>query len=496
MVRSHIARVTAVLAVAGLLAGCAWIRQADVSITGGDANRRSINHWVSANGRYVYFSSYVTNLVPETGRDPGIRTPGDLPARQPERANRPAAPQRPAPRFAGRLARPPAALDLRQRVPPGDRLWNRDTGTTTVFALDSDGQPVRGFTTEATISADGRYVAFRSDLGEDLATYVRDLQTGITRLLATDSKTPANEFVDYFGFTEPLSLSRDGSVLSTATCVRSDLPERGGPRCLEWSHSLIELPSRVVSHPLANQAGPFSARISDDGRILVSDDGTSVRAYNRISGAHQVISVRMNGQPGGGFAPSISANGRYVAFASADRELTTEDDSLLSSLEIYVRDRKLGITRFVSTTTELEPLYDSNSEPFISADGRYVVFENSPPAVVSEPPLYERLYTKSVLIPRITDVSPDSVGRAQPVRVTITGSGFTPDADVVIGRRGHALFHAAPEITETTISFDVGTDFGTPLGAYDVSVAIPGTGPGRDAGAATNCAGCFTVTAT
>jgi hypothetical protein len=235
--------------------------------------------------------------------------------------------------------------------------------------------------------------------------------------------------------------------------------------------------------------------VSDDGRIVAYWDGQYVRAYNRISGMNQIVSVGANGQPAVGDEPTVSANGRYVAFSSSVN-LTQNPQVAGSDLHAYVRDRSLGITTLVSSAQDLSPLHGFVVRPFISADGRYVAFIHSSAPTSTDPSGHWRIFTKSALIPRITTVSPNSVGRSQPVRVTISGSGFRPDTNVTIGRQGHVLQLASMVITETTISFDVGTTFETPLGAYDVTVSTPGSGPGAYSGAAANCAGCFTVTVT
>ncbi|WP_256793253.1 VCBS repeat-containing protein [Terrabacter sp. Ter38] len=73
--------------------------------------------------------------------------------------------------------------------------------------------------------------------------------------------------------------------------------------------------------------------------------------------------------------PDISADGRFVAFTSADAGLT--GGATASAAQIYVRDRVAGTTRRVSVSTSGEPGNGASSQPAISGDGRYVAFTSS-----------------------------------------------------------------------------------------------------------------------
>jgi hypothetical protein len=84
------------------------------------------------------------------------------------------------------------------------------------------------------------------------------------------------------------------------------------------------------------------------------------------SAAVEQVSLNSHGQSSGGVTRqfSISADGRYVAFASTAR-LTPDDRNTLS--DVYVRDRVLKTTRRISDDR-------GGDQPAISANGRSVVF--------------------------------------------------------------------------------------------------------------------------
>jgi Tol biopolymer transport system component len=73
-------------------------------------------------------------------------------------------------------------------------------------------------------------------------------------------------------------------------------------------------------------------------------------------------------------AAAISADGRYVAFASAADNLSANDNNYVP--DIFVRDRVAGVTEVVSVASDGTPADNYSLNPDISADGRYVCFES------------------------------------------------------------------------------------------------------------------------
>jgi Tol biopolymer transport system component len=72
--------------------------------------------------------------------------------------------------------------------------------------------------------------------------------------------------------------------------------------------------------------------------------------------------------------PSISGDGRYVAFESAASNLVESDTNAVR--DIFVHDRTTAATRRVSVDSSGAEADGSSSTPSLSADGRYVVFES------------------------------------------------------------------------------------------------------------------------
>ena len=89
-----------------------------------------------------------------------------------------------------------------------------------------------------------------------------------------------------------------------------------------------------------------------------------------------LVSVDSGGAQGNSVSgdPSISTDGRYVAFDSLASNLVLGDTNGLE--DVFVRDRLTGTTERVSISTGGTEGNGFSAIPSISADGRYVAFES------------------------------------------------------------------------------------------------------------------------
>jgi hypothetical protein len=90
----------------------------------------------------------------------------------------------------------------------------------------------------------------------------------------------------------------------------------------------------------------------------------------------QLVSVASDGTQGndGSGGASISANGRYVAFVSGASNLVPGDTNGVD--DVFVHDRLTGQTTRVSVASDGTQGNGDSWWPSISADGRYVAFES------------------------------------------------------------------------------------------------------------------------
>jgi hypothetical protein len=132
---------------------------------------------------------------------------------------------------------------------------------------------------------------------------------------------------------------------------------------------------------VATSADPSTAGNAGVQQVFLRD--TCIRAAGSCTPQTILVSAGLGGAlpngPSG--APAISADGRFVAFASDATNLVAHDDNRVT--DIFLRDTCLGAASGCLPTTtrvsvgpaELEA-NGASSSPSISADGRYVAFNS------------------------------------------------------------------------------------------------------------------------
>ena len=108
---------------------------------------------------------------------------------------------------------------------------------------------------------------------------------------------------------------------------------------------------------------------------LPGGDGTTDQVYarNLETGKTKLVSRKSNGDPAGGpvFGPGISADGRFVAFFGLGNGLPGANGVVQQA---WIADRKTHRVRLVSKANNGAPGDSPSNYPSVSADGRYVVF--------------------------------------------------------------------------------------------------------------------------
>jgi Tol biopolymer transport system component len=329
-------------------------RRVSVSSTGGQANAGSALPSISADGRYVVFVSNATNLVSgDTNRveDVFIRD------RARARTRRLSIPSGVGGQANDGSAAPEISADGRYVVfqstatnlvtgdttggPFDDDIFVRDraTATTRRISVSSTGAQANGASYGASISADGRFVAFQS-----LAS----------NLVAGDTNRHTDIFV------------RDRA---TSTTRRVNVAAGSGAQANNGSGSaVISADGRYVaytSYATNLVAGDTNGRYD----VFLRDRATATT--RRLS----VSSAGAQGN-GGSSADSISAHGRYVAFSSTASNLTA-GDTTHGFNDVFVRDRGTGTTRKVSISSSGAQANAESGFGMLSGDGRYIAFESA-----------------------------------------------------------------------------------------------------------------------
>ena len=259
-------------------------------------------------------------------------------------------------------------------------------------SVDSSGIQADGHSGAPTISSDGRYIAFESDatnlvpgdLNHRRDVFVRDLRTGTTTLASVDSSGAQADSDSY----SP-AISADGRYVAFVSGATDLVPGDANRHTDIFVRDLTADRTVRVSVDVSGVEGngdSFDPAISADGRYvafashadnLVSQDlnfSPDVFVHDCQSGTTDLVSVSSNGflDYGGSSHPSLSADGRFVAFASRARLVPNDH---FDNSDIYTHDRLTGRTACMSVNSAGGHMYGEATYPSISADGRYVAFE-------------------------------------------------------------------------------------------------------------------------
>jgi Tol biopolymer transport system component len=154
---------------------------------------------------------------------------------------------------------------------------------------------------------------------------------------------------------------------------------------LLWSIiALLLVPALAVGKPGNDDS--FNPSVSADGLYVTFDSFATnlvpgdtnamsdIFVRDRTAGVTYRISKDSAGTEadGASYNPSVSADGRYAAFASGASNLVSGD--INGKADVFVRDRASGITWRVSKDSAGAEGDDVSSNPSISGDGRYVAF--------------------------------------------------------------------------------------------------------------------------
>lgn len=316
------------------------LERVSVAGDGAQANGHSFSPGLSADGRYVVFSSGADNLDPD---------------------------------HAGQLG--------------GIFVHDRKDGTTRLVSISASGEPVSGgYTVAPAISDDGRHIAYmsyRSENGEgddtmDSAVYVRDREAGTTERVSKLVSDPPSRY----GISG-VDLSADGRHVAYSM-------HQNKPGLLSQAFVHDRRTGRTeqvnVSADGASHPDISALSLSGDGRRAVFSARSAQYVAGDTNDALDVFvrdlrtdtTTRVSVAPDGGDAKGnsmsgvISRDGRHVAFGSWSSDLVAE---ATPRGPVFVRDLRRGVTERVSVP-------ESGGEgdamvlgtPAVSDGGRVVVF--------------------------------------------------------------------------------------------------------------------------
>ena len=328
-----------------------------VSTRGVQANSASTSASISANGRVAVFQSYATNLVD---------------------------PFKPTIDFCHLGAKwSPGQLDDKHidtdglRAPVHETLQvyghDRKSGLTFMVSVTPQGKAANAAADQPFISPDGRYVTFRSratDLVNGVSDgrahiFLRDLLLGTTEVISVG--TNANncwQLICADGDSAWGRVSEGGRWVAFSSKATNLVPgDVNGVEDVFLRDRLHNVTTRISVPAIPIDAGPFVGG-KTFAPSIVYPDARGLSVYD-----HGGPYLEANGAS---TAPSISYDGRFVAFQSLADNLVPGDDN--AALDVFVRDRITGVVSLVSIGLQGGVGDGRSYMPVISPDGEYVRF--------------------------------------------------------------------------------------------------------------------------
>ncbi|MCU7728519.1 hypothetical protein ODJ79_32815 [Actinoplanes sp. KI2] len=322
-------------------------------------------------------------------------------------------------------------------------------GTTTAVAVTPDGKPDMDSSDSSSVSADGRYVAFRSaskrlvpgDTKRSFDIFVRDRQAGTVERVSVDSAGHQGS-----GDSDAPSISADGRFVAFNSKSANLVPgDTNG-----WSDVFVHDRQTGTTERVSQGTGgeeanwdSFNPSLSADGRFVVfesaatnlvagdTNDVPDAFVVDRQTGRTERVSVDSYGRQATDIVTqsSISADGRYVAFVSAAPNLDLRPDTNHAA-DVFVHDRSTAETERVSLTAAGTQASGPSLVARISGDGRHVAFEADGNLVPDDTNNQADIYVRDLNTGALTWASreefrrpTETPGRTPTVRPAISADG-------------------------------------------------------------------------
>ena len=279
-------------------------------------------------------------------------------------------------------------------------VHDRQTGTTELVSVATGGAQGNNDSVAPSISGDGRYVAFESlasnlvggDTNGTWDVFVRDRLTGTTERASVATGGTQAAGGNYWP-----AISSDGRYVAfqsyAANLVTGDTNGFADVFVRDRVAGTTERESvstggaqgdNVTFAPSISSSGRYVGFFSLASTLVANDTNGSYDVFlrDRQAGTTERVSVSSAGVEGNADSSlsSVSADGRYVVFESNASNLVSGDTN--TTLDVFVRDRSAGTTTRASVDSAGGEALGSSTKPWISADGRFVAFDSFAPNLV------------------------------------------------------------------------------------------------------------------
>ena len=287
---------------------------------------------------------------------------------------------------------------------------DRENGTTSRISVNAVGQGGNAASATPlnrgraiTISADGNRIVFHSDatnlialdLNRSSDIFLFDRAVSKLQVVSTSSSGVIGNSASYVPFIN----SNGDAVAFESVATNLIVVDRNSSSDI-FLRNLTANTTQCISVNTAGavgNSGSYAPALNADGTIVVFESDASdlvasdtnaardVFLRNSITSKTELISVGVNGAAADGASSSavVSADGSIVAFKSSATNLVSADTNGVA--DVFVRDRNSGVTTRVSVSAAGTQgnLESGIGQISISQDGRYVAFTSSASNLVS-----------------------------------------------------------------------------------------------------------------
>lgn len=303
-------------------------------------------------------------------------------------------------------------------------IYDSETGNVTLISESTSGGVSNDYSFASRLSYDGLHAVFASsstDLISGFSSsvrniYVRDIEAGTTTVVSVNGSGTAGN-----ANSGGADISGDGNIVAfdsfASNLATSDTNASRDVFVKNMTSGDLTLISRTTSsegngnsnNPSISADGRVVAFISSATNLVASDTNSTEDAfvYNFETDTLERVSISTAGVEANGktWDVDISANGRYVVFSSSATNLVSGDTE--GQRDVFIRDLKNDTTTRVSTTSAGAGFAGGSYAPSVSADGRFVAFDNGSASEREVPGSGKDIYLKDM---ETGDVSQIDIG--------------------------------------------------------------------------------------
>lgn len=319
---------------------------------------------------------------------------------------------------------------------PKNELVSRSTDDTLIASAFDSVTPI-------VMSANGRYVAFRSSTAlisggvSYRQIYRRDRQTNQTVLVSrATGATGAIGNAD----SDRMSISGDGryvlfesgadNLVTGDTNSSTDIFLRDLDLNTTTRVSVGDggIQANYYSRESALSAdGRYAAFYSEANNIISGVAAGNLYVRDLLTGTNTLVSVTPSGASASGRNPSISADGSRIAFYSYNSTLVADDTNGVWDIFVYDRNANPKVKRVSISTGGAQRNQGNESasritEPTISGDGNYVAFSTTADSLVPGD------------LNGIQDVFIHQINTGETTRVSVSSTGIEANGDSPVGQ--------------------------------------------------------------